>query len=69
MLQVPDEETPAQVRIEEIPVAPKLVLKDRKMILLMMLNCLEKFCRDRHPSAICPVAGTAANTKNPTAVT
>jgi hypothetical protein len=25
MLQVPDEETPAQVRIEEIPVAPKLV--------------------------------------------
>jgi hypothetical protein len=25
MLQVPDEETPAQVRIEEIPEAPKLV--------------------------------------------
>ena len=25
MLQVPDEETPAQVRIKEIPGAPKLV--------------------------------------------
>ena len=67
MLQVPDEETPAQVRIEETPEAPKLV-EESVDDSPDDANYLEKFWRDRHPSAVCPVAGTAANTKDPTAV-
>jgi hypothetical protein len=55
------------LRIEETPDAPKLVAES-EMILLMMLNYPEKFWRYRHPSAVCPVVGTAANTKDPTGV-
>ena len=42
--------------------------KNLKMILLTMLNCPAKFSRNRRQWAVCPVAGTAANTKDPTAV-
>ena len=67
MLQVPDKETPAQVRIEETPEAPNLV-EESVDDYPDDAELPKKFWRDRHPSAVCPVAGTAANTKDPTAV-